>query len=78
MIDWGFLAGFVFGCICTAGMWQALRPRRPRRRTLPLDLGAAARGEVADLAVSAGQFISRVRSLRRQIDSAHETLRGIR
>lgn len=77
MIDWGFLAGFVFGCICTVGTWRVLKPRK-RHRPISLELGAATRGEVADLAVSAGQFISRVRSLRRQIDSAHETLRGIR
>lgn len=50
-------------------------PTRWPPHPLTRHLGAAARGEVADLAVSAGHFISDVRSLRSQIDRAHATLK---
>lgn len=46
-----------------------------RPHPLTRHLGAAAQGEVADLAVSAGALISTVRSLRSQIDRAHATLK---
>lgn len=78
MIDLGFLAGYALGCICTAALFLiAMRPTI--RRIMAPDLDAAAHSEVASLAVSAGQFVSSVRSLKRQIDTAHDALlRGIR
>lgn len=86
MIDQGFLIGYAFGCLCTAAAFWLMTRSRPRRLFQPpwkrpplMILGAVAHSEVADLAVSAGQFISSVRSMRRQIDSAHDTLtRGFR
>lgn len=50
-------------------------PWEPGPHPLTRHLGAAARSEVADLAVSAGHFISDVRSMRSQIDRAHATLK---
>lgn len=84
MIDCGFLLGYALGCFCTAALcrwiWKPHRYRypiwhRPGRDMISTSLGAAARGEVADLAVSAGAFISSVRDMRRQIERAHEALK---
>ena len=81
MTPWFFLAGYIFGCLCTAvvfWIWLVRKPK-PRLRWLrqvrTIDLGAAARGEVADLAVSAGAFVLSVRDMRRQIDRAHQILK---
>lgn len=79
MIDYGVLFGFALGCVSTAALFLLLDRKLKPRRMIALDLGAAAHSEVASLAVSAGQFVSSVRSLKRQIDTAHDALlRGTR
>ena len=76
MIDLGFLIGYAFGCICTAALCWWGAKRCPRwHDPISTGLGIATRAEIADLAVSAGAFVSSVRAMRRQIDLAHRTLK---
>lgn len=78
MIDLGFLSGYALGCICTAALFLLAR-KLSTRQDITIEFGAAAHSEVADLMVSTGRFVSSVRSLKRQVDVAHEALlRGIR